>query len=207
MYSSPLHFLDLWAACVTCVCDLRVRVPSRRWGHELKRRLMSQDMKAQAPICSLPYSGGCPSPHKTPFCHPTHTHTHTHTGKLYVYTNTTASHQERQGLAMVCLSGRGRVKEKEGSVKQSGEKYPWLVVNLVNCTVKHLTVTSTPAICREEGKQRRNSKRRNKRWYKRKMRTRTKGGTLQDKTADEKNWKEAIWRHQCYEVFFSRLLF
>lgn len=42
-----------------CVCVL-----SRRWDHELKRRLMSQDVEAQTPICSLLHSGGRRSPQK-----------------------------------------------------------------------------------------------------------------------------------------------
>lgn len=59
-----------------------VHMLSRRCDHELKRRLMSQDMEAQTPICSQSHSGGCLSTKPHSVTEQTHTeaqrHTHTH---------------------------------------------------------------------------------------------------------------------------------
>lgn len=53
LYALFSLLLDLGAVCVHML--------SRRCDHELKRRLMSQDMEAQTPICSQSHSGGCVS--------------------------------------------------------------------------------------------------------------------------------------------------
>lgn len=103
----PLGGDTFWYLCQhqgVCVCSsvsfwtlelalcVSVHVLSRRSDHELKRRLMSQDMEAQTPICSLPHSGGCLSPQNPILSVNTHT---------YVYT--AEAQQEGQGLRTVCL--------------------------------------------------------------------------------------------------------
>lgn len=78
-----IPFVSFWTSELALCVSLRecayAHVLSRRWDHELKRRLMSQDMEAQTPICSLPHSGGCLSPQNPILSANTHTHTHMYT--------------------------------------------------------------------------------------------------------------------------------
>lgn len=102
----PWSLLCIYVCVTVCVCG---HVLSRRWGHELKRRLMSQDMKAQTPICSLPHSGGRLSAKNPILSANTHT---------YVYA--TETHREGQGLGTACSSGTERAwrRKKERESKQ-----------------------------------------------------------------------------------------
>lgn len=112
--------LDLGAGSVcvyvqVCVC-ICVYVLSRRWDHELKRRLMSQDMEAQTPICSLPHSGGCLSPQNPILSANTHTYTH-----ICIHRWGTAGRPRTQDC--MCTSGRestclGKCKDREGEQRE-----------------------------------------------------------------------------------------
>lgn len=50
-----LLFVSFWTLELALITSLHMLI--WKCEHELKRRLMSQDMKAQTPICSLPHSG------------------------------------------------------------------------------------------------------------------------------------------------------